>query len=134
VDDRTGFFSLLTQAMGAADVWLLVAYVVSMFAVAAFRPQQIGSPVLFRLSFIVFAAAVIVPCLIDGLVLLLSIDSTTRPPQPQGRSVLSVVSPLFHLVGRALYAAGVVLGLASLSIGPPRREVTKVKPVEREGG
>ena len=131
-EQRLNQLSLLTRALQSVDVWLSVTYLAGMFAVAGFRPQHIASGVLFRLSFLVFGTALAVPLLADGLVSLVHLSDTSRRSQPAAGWQL--VSTLGYLVGRLLFAVGVILGLASLQVGPGRPEPPKVRPVEREEG
>jgi hypothetical protein len=57
-----GMMSQLTTAfVGAIDIWLAVAVVVSLFAVAAFRPQQILDHDRFRKAALWFGYYLVVP-------------------------------------------------------------------------
>src|SRR3990172_2976093 len=50
-----------------SEVWLTAAYVVCMFMVLVFRPQQIAKPSLFRGSYWLFALYLVVPAVADGV-------------------------------------------------------------------
>src|SRR5690349_2406900 len=106
-----------------------------MFAVAGFRPQHIANSALFRMSFSVFGIAIIVPSLVEGLTTFMSLDkvgtSRTTPPN-SAPGMVQIVSILFYYFGKILFAIAVVLGLASLRLGPERQDVPRVRPVERE--
>jgi hypothetical protein len=133
MDERLNQLTFLTRALQSADVWLAVAYVGGMFAVAGFRPQNIASGVLFRLSFIAFGVALVIPALADGLVTLVNLgnSSSARKSSSNSGAAWPLVSMLGHLFGKGVFAVAIVLGLASLQVGAPRPELPRARPVER---
>lgn len=100
-----GMMTQLTMAFaGAIDVWLAVAVVVSLFAVATFRPQQIQDQVQFSRAVRRFGYYLVIPAV---LALLAGIAPTSDPAQ----FFLSASV----LTGRVLLAWCIVGALRSLS-------------------
>src|SRR5262245_23960806 len=119
MDDRLGF-TLLNRLLNGGDVWLAVAYLAGMFLAVLFRPEQIVNRGLFTFSYIVFAMYLLVPSLVEGLVLLTTLD---RPGSSRADSTgMGVVVPMFQIFGRILFAISVVSALASFRVGRPRRD------------
>ena len=95
---------------GAAEIWLAVAYLSAMFVVLAFRPQQIGNPVLFRMSYILFAFYLIVPSCVN------TIASLTFVPGLVGNrdSETFFGLRLPHMLAKILLGLSIVFALSSL--------------------
>ncbi|MFT3878618.1 MAG: hypothetical protein QM703_03040 [Gemmatales bacterium] len=106
---RSGLFSGL---LNSAETWVAVAYVLGMFAVLAFRPQQIGKPYTFRLSYIMFALYFIVPSAINGILYLSMIDGGFN--RGGGGSWVIIGMQLTTILGRILLGLSIVLALSSL--------------------
>ena len=105
--DFDGFSSALAQAVmgmvGSLDGWIVVALVLALFTTAAFRPQQIHDPQLFRQAVTILGRYLVVP-LVIGLLLLFDL-----PPK-----LASVVTSLGLLAGRILLAMSLVQALRSI--------------------
>ena len=97
--------------VGSAEIWLAVAYVLSMFAVLAFRPEQIGNPVFFRLSYVFFALFLILPSAVTAFTSLAAIDGMGGRRGGEGTFI---VLQLSGLLGRLLLAGSIVSGLAAM--------------------
>jgi hypothetical protein len=107
-----------------SDVWLVVAYVVCMFAVATFRPQQIGKAVYFRNSYLLFAVYLVIPVVADGILQLLPSDPG---PQSVGMGMRAIAKPasyattvvnvIVNIAAKCLLATSICYGLASLLQG-----------------
>lgn len=106
---RSGLFSGL---LNAAETWVAVAYVLGMFAILAFRPQQIARPYTFRLSYILFALYFIVPSAINGILYLSMIDGGFNRGGGGGWVVVGM--QLTTILGRIFLGLSVVLALSSL--------------------
>jgi hypothetical protein len=107
------------------EIWLAVAYVVSMFVVITFRPQRVGHRVLFRWSYLAFALYLILPAIADGILWLGTLDVNTgdypwrRMGEPPWGSMAARV--LISIVARCLLAISICLGLGSLAFGSADR-------------
>jgi len=108
---RSGMFSNL---FSSAETWIAVAYVLGMFAVLAFRPQQIARPYTFRLSYILFALYFIVPSVITGILYLSSLDSGFGLNGGRGGSMTMLLFQLSSILGRVLLGLSIVLALGSM--------------------
>jgi len=100
--------------LSSPDVWLAVAYLVCLFAVLIFRPQQISSPYLFRISYILFAVSYIVPTFVDAIVQMTMFDELNGMRSGRGGIALMIVSPFFRMIGRVLFGVSVLCGFTSL--------------------
>lgn len=105
---RTG----LTGLLNSAETWVAVAYVLGMFAVLAFRPQQIARPYTFRLSYILFALYFIVPSAINGILYLSMMDGGFN--RGGGGGWIYIGMQLTSIVGRVLLGLSIVLALSSM--------------------
>ena len=94
---------------GAVETWLAVAYVFCMFAVVAFRPQQIRDAFAFRRSYTLFALYLILPATINALAFL------TMSDNPRSSGVGTTLVLQFSVIaGRVLLASCIIKGLASV--------------------
>ena len=106
---RSGLFSNL---FSSGEIWLAVAYVVGMFMILGFRPQNIARHYTFRLSYIFFALFLIVPAVINSIILLSSIDGGFGR---SGNGQFSLIGfQLTGLASKILLALSFVLALSSL--------------------
>jgi uncharacterized membrane protein len=100
------------------EVWLAVAYLVSMFVVLIFRPQRISDRDLFRRSYILFALYLILPAIADGIVSLINADRSdtlSRLPFSDKTPALSQMRIVATMAAQCLLAISIFLGLASLT-------------------
>ncbi len=107
---QSGLFSGL---FNSAETWVAVAYVLGMFAVLAFRSQQIARPYTFRLSYIFFALYFIVPSAITGILYLSMMDSNGMGGG-RGGSFALIGIQLCGVLGRILLGLSIVLALGSM--------------------
>jgi hypothetical protein len=108
--------------LGSASAWLAVAYLLCLFGIALFRPQQLRSPYLFRVSYILFAISLILPSFVDALVQMAALEDA-RPFRGGGSDLgLMIVSPLFHMMGKVLFGVSVICGFGSLRYRPENRD------------
>jgi hypothetical protein len=111
---RSGLSNLFTSA----ETWIAVAYVAGMFIVLAFRPQQVGEPSSFRLSYLLFAAYLIVPSAISGSLWLTALDSgqgVTKAVFGNSGTLAMAVFQLSSLIGKALLALSIYFALRSMT-------------------
>lgn len=108
---RSGLFSNL---FNSAETWIAVAYVLGMFAVLAFRPQQIVRPYTFRLSYIFFGLFFIVPSVINGIMYLSMMDYTGYGRSNSGGAYTILVFQLSSIISRILLGLSIVFALGSL--------------------
>ena len=105
-----------------SEVWLAVAYVLSMFMVLIFRPQQIASPSVFRGSYCAFALYLVLPVVVDGVLRLINFG---QQPTGMGRMAAppswtnTVVDVGVSIVAKCLLAASICYGLSSLMRSTP---------------
>ena len=118
-----------------SEVWLAVAYVVSMFAVLIFRPQQVVKPALFRGSYCAFALYLVLPALADGILRLTSFGQQQTgmgrmAAQPSWTNTL--VDVAVSIVAKCLLAASICYGLSSLMRSTPTlsADLTDIKRSE----
>lgn len=118
---------------------LALAYVVCMFMVTTFRPQQIGSIALFRLSYILFALYLVIPGISQLVMTIVNMDGNmgggggpmgagpmagmVMPGPGQGFG-LAMLVPIFGTFGKVLFCIAIVCGLSSLRHYP--------RPVEHD--
>jgi hypothetical protein len=96
--------------LGATEIWLGVAYLVCMFAVLAFRPEQIENVVLFRLSYILFALFLILPSAVNALASLTMMGGMGR----QGGEAAVGVFQLSGVFGKILLGGSIICGLSAM--------------------
>jgi hypothetical protein len=118
VDDRFGF-SLLNRVLATGEIWLAVAYLACMITVIAFRPQQIASAALFRMSYILFALYLIVPSLVDAIILMSLDKAGSSRSQPWMET--TIISSMFSVFGKMLFAMSVICALSCFRIGGSAR-------------
>ena len=106
---RSGLFSNL---FNSAETWIAVAYVLGMFTVLAFRPQQIARPYTFRLSYIFFALYFIIPSAINGIMTLSMMDSGFN--RGGGGNFSLIGFQLSGLLGKLVIGLSIVLALSSM--------------------
>jgi hypothetical protein len=104
----------LSGLFNSAETWVAVAYVLGMFAVLAFRPQQIGRPHTFRLSYILFALYFIVPSAINGILYLSMMDGGFNRGGGGGGGWIYIGMQLTSIMGRVLLGLSIVLALSSM--------------------
>ena len=104
----------LSALAGSVEIWLAVAYLVCMFTVAAFRPQQIADEGSFRRSYILFACYFVIPAIANAIVFLTMLDAGSSGKLATGTTI---VWQLSAVTGQVLLAASIVFALASLK-GP----------------
>ena len=121
---REEFFlrSELSGLYSSAETWIAVAYVAGMFLILAFRPQQIGSIWYFRRSYMLFAAYLIVPSLINGSLWLTSLDggpAVTRGVLGNSGLLTMAGFQLSSLLGKLLLGLSIFFALSSLTHARP---------------
>jgi hypothetical protein len=102
----------LGNLFGATEIWLAVAYVVCMFAILAFKPQQIENAVFFRLSYILFALHLILPAVVNAVTSLSMMDGGGM--RPRGDSALFVFQ-FTGVFGKILLGLSIVFGLSAMN-------------------
>ncbi len=112
MEDRFGF-SLWSRTLGATEVWLAVAYLVCIFGVLVFRPQQIANTYLFRMSYILFAAYLIIPSVVESALTAITADALLFAPRNTPGGLLSVLS-VSAMLAKVLFALSIVFALGSL--------------------
>ncbi len=114
----------LLNAFSGNTVWIGVAYVVGVFLVLAWRPQQIVQPAVFRRSYILFALYVIVPASLNFLLWLLMVSRELR----RGNESPAMFALQFtDVVGKVLLGLSVCLALASMA---PRHPPDLTQPAQ----
>jgi hypothetical protein len=99
------------RLLGSTEIWLAVAYVVCMFAILAFRPEQIENAGLFRTSYILFALFLILPSVINAFLSLSLRDVGVGHRGGETAILLLQVSGVF---GKVLLGASVACALGSM--------------------
>jgi predicted neutral ceramidase superfamily lipid hydrolase len=99
---------LLQRLMGSEGGLTYAVYLVSMFAVMIWRRESIVNFALFRVSYLLFAAAVVLPPVIFPF---LPAFSQGNPLNADGQILISLVT---NGIGPLLFAAAVVCGLGSM--------------------
>jgi hypothetical protein len=115
-------WALFGRAFGAAEIWLAVAFLVSLVVVLLYKPQQIGNPSLFRLSYVLFALYIIVPSIIEAA--MIAFNMTMTPPGMGQRDValwFTLIGPSSSTIGKILLGISIICGLSSLKL---RRQET----------
>jgi hypothetical protein len=108
---QMGIFS---QLFGSGELWLNVAFLVCMFAVVIFRPQQVGNSGLYRMAYILFALSLIIPAVAQGIITLASLE---RRDFNRGAEIsLTVIIPIVNVIGKILFGIAVICGLSSLRL------------------
>lgn len=108
-------FDALGSAFSASmEIWLVVIYLLCMFLVTTFRPQQIGSVGLYRFSYILFAFYLLIPTVVRMILAIVSANRRDlgRALQPTYSEL--VLIPLFMGISRILLALAILCGMASL--------------------
>jgi hypothetical protein len=98
--------------LGATEIWLGVAYLVCMFAVLAFRPEQIENVVLFRLSYILFALFLILPSAVNALASL-SMMGGMGVGRQGGEGAIGIIQ-LSGVFGKILLGGSIICGLSAM--------------------
>lgn len=119
-EDRFGI-QLFSRAVGTGEIWLAVAYLASMFAVAAFRPQQIVNAFAFRLSFILFIIYLIVPSVVESALLALTADFFDFRPRNNPGNSTTVIYSMSAMLAKVMFGLSIYCGLSSL-LGKRRQE------------
>jgi hypothetical protein len=105
----------LQQTLSAPfEIWLVIAYVVCMFLVTAYRPQQIGSVALFRLSYIMFTLYLIIPSLVDTVIAIINADRRALGRPLEQSFAEMIIIPLFRALSKIIFAVAILCALASL--------------------
>lgn len=116
---------------------LAFGYVVCMFLTTTYRPQQIGSIGLFRLSYILFALYLVIPGVSQLVMTIVNLDGNlmggagpmggmpapgfVMPAPGQGFGLTMLVA-VIGTFGKVLFCFAIVCGLASLRHYPPAAE------------
>ncbi|MFN0199857.1 MAG: hypothetical protein ACKVT0_24145 [Planctomycetaceae bacterium] len=108
------------------DVWIVVAYVVCMFTVATFKPQQIERPASWQKSYACFAGYLIIPAILTFIMNMLITQNVRNPFGPPGDVPANYLSQFSHIVSKVMLASAVVFGLTSLKVGPSSREKEEI--------
>ena len=103
---------MLSGLFNSAETWIAIAYVLGMFTILAFRPQNIGKPYTFRLSYIFFALFLIVPGAITGILYLSMMDSGMGRG---GNGSFGLIGfQLCSILGKVLLGLSIVFALSSM--------------------
>ena len=105
-------FRQLGGLFGTTEVWLGVAYLVGMFAVLIFRPQQIENVYLFRVSYILFGLNLIVPGVLNALASLTTMDGGFRGGGDH--AIAMTVFQFTAVLAKILLGLSIIFALSSL--------------------
>jgi hypothetical protein len=97
---------------GTTEVWLGVAYLVGMFAVLVFRPQQIENVYLFRVSYILFGLNLIVPGVLNALASLTTMGGGLRGGGDP--AIAMTVFQFTAVLAKILLGLSIIFALSSL--------------------
>ena len=103
------------QMYGMADVWLSVAYMICVFNVATFRPDQIHERTLLVRSLYLFGSYLVLPAVAEVLLHMVLYNDQGVQNRLSGTDF---VLDLVKLVAKALFACSVVCGVTALL--PPK--------------
>jgi hypothetical protein len=101
----------LTSVVGTTEIWLGVAYLLGMFAVLIFRPQQIENVFLFRTSYVLFGLTLIVPGVLNALASVTMMGGGFRGGD---NAVALTVFQFTSVLGKVLLGLSIIFGLNSL--------------------
>ncbi len=111
---NSGYEQLLLQRLFQTDGggWTHAVYVAAMFVVIMWRKESIVNWWLFRMSYLLFAAALVIPPVVLPLLQWLASGAMLQGRgTSEGQILLSI---LFSGTGPALFAGAVVCGLGSM--------------------
>jgi hypothetical protein len=145
---NSNFFETLAlrQLFGSTQVWLTVALLVGLFLLGTFRPENVRSPILFRLSVLLFVISLVSPALQDCFWSVALDDPTVPvrpgispmggPPGPAGdKKVLRFFAAALHLFDQCLFAGSILCALLSVRITPaPATRPDRREPPARRPG
>jgi hypothetical protein len=113
MEDQLGT-SVWAALIRAGEVWLVVSYVVCMFVVVTFRPNQIHNLARFRFSYNLFALYFLVPAVTEAILAIAAIEGVVSP-RGQGTGIgLVLVTVLLNIVNKVLLAGFITCGLGCL--------------------
>ncbi|MFO0966176.1 MAG: hypothetical protein U0793_11415 [Gemmataceae bacterium] len=113
--DRADWLSTLpTLLTSSVELWLSITYIVCMFVVTAFRPQQISSVGLFRMSYILFTLYLIIPSLVNTVIAIIHADRRNLGRPLEASTAELILVPLFQAFAKVLFAIAVLCALSSL--------------------
>jgi hypothetical protein len=121
-------FQDLGRTFGSmSEIWLAVAYVVSMFVVLAFRQHQIADLNAFRLSYKMFALYLVLPAIAEGILRLINAGSRqgTMPSMSMASPgwMQTAFDVTITIVAKGLLAGSICYGMSSLLRGRALGEV-----------
>ena len=113
--------SYMRRAMGGT-VWLQVALLVGLLFISLYKPERVRFPALFRMSYVCFALAVMMPPVLESCIPLL-LGVGTNAFQNLRNSPQGVVMTLPTAVGPVFLGLSIILGLSA--IAPHRQQSRK---------
>ena len=116
---RGNLHALWNRAFGGVETWLTVALILSLFLVALFRPQQIASKFLFRLSYILLALSIVIPRIIEGLTWSYELHPANLEWLVVNvETVMAAILPVSNMFSTGLFGISLICALSSLKLGP----------------
>lgn len=98
------------------DVWLAVALLIGLLAIAGWQPQRISRPGRFRLAYFVLAVAIILPAVAELVVRVMIVDPRDSRQSRAAIEPAFIVSAVANLIGKLLFAVAIVCALGSLQL------------------
>lgn len=108
----------LMQSLGGATGWSNAIYVAGMFAALLWRRESVVNWGLFRASYLLFAASLLLPPIVQPIVMMTMYSGAFRGGGPTQGDASVLLSAVSNGIGPGLFAGAVICGLGSMM---PRR-------------
>jgi hypothetical protein len=108
----------LMQSLGGATGWSNAIYVAGMFAALMWRRESVTNWGLFRASYLLFAASLLLPPVVQPVVMMTMASGAFRGGGPVQGDFNVLLSAVSNGIGPGLFAGAVICGLGSMM---PRR-------------
>lgn len=110
---------LLLQRLTQSDLgWMQVVYLAGMFAILIWRRESVVNPWLFRMSYLLFAAALVLPPIISPFLPGYSLGSSLGGVDSQ-----TFINAAANAIGPGFFAGAIICGLGSLL--PPLKNTSR---------
>jgi hypothetical protein len=108
-------YQRLIASLGGAGGWHYAVYVAGMFAALLWRKESIVNWSLFRASYLLFAAGLVLPAVIQPVLMMTMYSGGGGPRAADANILLGAIS---NGLGPGLFAGAIICGLGSMM---PRR-------------
>jgi hypothetical protein len=115
----------LMQSLGGAMAWSYAIYVAGMFAALLWRKESVTNWGLFRASYLLFGASLILPPIVQPVVMMTMYGGAFRGGGPTAGDASVLLGAVSNGIGPILFASAVICGLGSMM---PRRVFSMPPP------